>query len=162
MAVLSAVKKIKEPLSLALSSRAESLFIWLCKQFPPMIASFHAPLTPGWYLSPSLAPSCSNPSPPHQPAVTSSKGIPEEMSFAPITGQSGRLREMRVKPKGLISLCDDQGTLIFFFFFFLLVPLKLEGKNSQSQRQMRKFTGGSGFPHKSPWPGKVLLQEFLG
>jgi len=27
---------------------------------------------------------------------------------------------------------------------------------------MRKFTRGSGFHHKSPLPGKVLLQEFLG
>lgn len=37
LAVLSGVRKIKEPLgpAPALPSRAESLFIWVCKQFPP-------------------------------------------------------------------------------------------------------------------------------
>lgn len=128
--MLSGVKKIKESLgpAPASSSRAESLFIWVCKQpqFPPTpdclisCPSDTRPVSQPISSRPFLQQSLTHPapSPPHQLGVTSSKGIPEEISFAPITGQSGRLREMKVKPRGLISLCDDQGTLIFFFFPF--------------------------------------------
>lgn len=98
LAVLPSVKKVKEPPgpAPALPSRAESLFIWVCKQFPPAPDCFIScpcdtrPVSQPISSRPFLQQSLTHPAPSPLPqlAVTSSKGIPEEMSFAPITGQS--------------------------------------------------------------------------
>lgn len=111
----------------AFPSRADSLFIWVCKQpqFPPTadrLISCSSATRP--VSEPISFPQAITHTASPLPSFTSlgrpaEKWIPEEMSFAPIPGQPGMLREIRAEPRSLISPCDDQGTYFLFFFFSL-------------------------------------------
>lgn len=151
---------MKEPLG--------SEFVWVCEQpqFPPTADCFISCSSETGAVSqlisfPTLQAitHTSTPSLLHQCGGTSRKGDPGGNELCSCYWTTWKGREMRPKPRSLIFPCDDQGaSKIPFFFPFGTSEVKREN----SQRQMRQFSGGSGLHHKSPSPGKVLLQEFLG